>query len=225
MNIVLTRERGFNGSLRPFTPPSAIVHEVPLTKTLYRARTQVQQDLEDSGHYQSFWSLVVTSPRSADYLETAIHACQRDVSVFSVGRATTRAIASHDIAVAGEAETTAGELAALIRRGPVLQLGARAMRDELPRALEERGVIVVRVACYETVPADLANAQQELLASADVVFIGAPSTWGVAQSFVARDAWVVVPGPTTGNVVRQTHDRVIEGWEPALVDVLQSLDL
>jgi uroporphyrinogen-III synthase len=113
------------------------------------------------------------------------------VSVFSVGRATTRAIASHDIAVAGEAETTAGELAALIRRGPVLQLGARAMRDELPRALEERGVIVVRVACYETVPADLANAQQELLASADVVFIGAPSTWGVAQSFVARDAWFV----------------------------------
>lgn len=224
MNIVLTRESGFNGGLRPFTPRSAIVHEVPLTRTLYRPRADVQADLEDSGHYQSFWSLVVTSPRSADYLETAIHACQRDVAVFSVGRATTRVITSHDIAVAAEAEATAAQLAELIRRGPVLQLGARAMRDELPEALEKRGIIVVHVACYETVPAELTSAQREVLANADVVFIGAPSTWGVARDYVARDAWVVVPGPTTGEVVRQTHERVLEGWGPSLANVLESLE-
>jgi len=224
VNIVLTRERGFNGGLRPFIPRSATVDEVPLTRTLYRPRTEVQADLENSGHYRSFWSLVVTSPRSADYLETAIHACQRRVAVFSVGPATTRAIVSRDIAVAAQSESTAAQLADQIRRGPVLELGARAMRDELSQALEQRGIEVTRVACYETVPADLTSAQRDVLARADVVFIGAPSTWGVARDYVARDAWVVVPGPTTGDVVRHTHERVLEGWEPSLVEILANLE-
>lgn len=223
VNIVLTREDGFNGTLRALTPSSAIVREVPLTRTLYRALTDVQAELENSGHYQSFWSLVVTSPRSADYFDTAIRACQRGVSIFSVGPATTRALASHDIAVTGEADATAGDLATLIRRGPVLEVGARTMRDELPAALEGRGIIVVRVACYETVPVELTSAQRDVLANADVVFIGAPSTWGVAQGIVSSEAWVVVPGPTTGDVVRQTHGRVLEGWEPTLRDVLSGL--
>jgi hypothetical protein len=34
---------------------------------------------------------------------------------------------------------------------------------------------------------------------------------------------VVVPGPTTGVVVREQHERVIEGWGPSLRERLNVL--
>ena len=67
--------------------------------------------------------------------------------------------------------------------------------------------------------------QRETLAGADVLFIGAPSAWDVAKAYVSKNAWVVVPGPSTGDAVRASHDRVLEGWEPAIRDVLATLEV
>jgi uroporphyrinogen-III synthase len=225
VKIVLTRESGYNGELRNFTPPSAIVHEVPLTTTKYRARGDVEAELEASEYFRAFWSLVVTSARSGDYVESAMRALRRGAAVFSVGRATTRLLVSHDIVVSAQSETTALDLAPLVRRGPVLELGAAQSRDELRRALEARGLVVEHVSCYETVAMELSTSQRETLAHADVVFIGAPSAWEVAKDFVPRTAWVVVPGPTTGDAVREVHSRVLEGWDPSIRDALATLEL
>ncbi|MFZ1063628.1 MAG: uroporphyrinogen-III synthase [Acidimicrobiales bacterium] len=225
MKIVLTREAGHNGELRALTPPSAIVEEVPLTTTKYRERGDVEAQLEASAYYRAFWSLVVTSARSGDYVESAMRALRRGAAVYSVGPATTRLLVSHDIVVSAESATTALDLAPLVRRGPVLELGAAAAREDLSRALRERGLIVEHVACYETVAMELSTAQRETLALADVVFIGAPSAWSVAKDFVAPSSWVVVPGVTTGDVVREVHARVLEGWDPSLRDTLAGLEL
>jgi len=225
VKIVLTRESGLNGALRTFTPPSAIVHEVPLTRTMYRALADVEAELESSEYFRVFRSLVVTSARSGDYVESAMRALRKGAAVFSVGRATTRLLVSHDIVVTGESESSALDLAAFVRRGPVLQLGAVAVRDELSHALQERGLVVQHVACYETVAMELTSQQRETLANADVVFIGAPSAWEVAKDYVSPGAWVVVPGSTTGDAVRASHDQVLEGWEPAIRDVLATLEV
>jgi hypothetical protein len=72
---------------------------------------------------------------------------------------------------------------------------------------------------------ELTSQQRETLANADVVFIGAPSAWEVAKDYVSRGAWVVVPGSTTGDAVRASHDQVLEGWEPAIRDVLATLEV
>jgi uroporphyrinogen-III synthase len=97
------------------------------------------------------------------------------------------------------------------------------MRDELTVALQSRGVKVTTLTCYETLPAVLRADEERILQAADVVFIGAPSAWLVASAFVSANSWVVVPGATTGEVVRRQHERVIEGWGPALREHLLAL--
>ncbi|HEY5120293.1 MAG TPA: hypothetical protein VII84_01835, partial [Acidimicrobiales bacterium] len=46
----------------------------------------------------------------------------------------------------------------------------------------------------------------------DVVFIGAPSAWRVARALVSSHVWVLVPGRTTLDVVKEDHERVLVGW-------------
>ena len=53
MKIVLTRESGYNGSLRTFTPPSAMTYEVPLTRTMYRSLVDVEAELEACEQFRS----------------------------------------------------------------------------------------------------------------------------------------------------------------------------
>jgi hypothetical protein len=86
--------------------------------------------------------------------------------------------------------------------------------------LESKDLDVVALACYETWPAMLKASDDQILRSGDVVFIGAPSAWVVAQGLVRPDAVVVVPGATTAEVVRGSHDNVIEGWGPDLKERL-----
>ncbi len=167
---------------------------------------------------------MVTSTRSGDYVEIAMRALKSGASVFSVGRSTTRLLVSHGITVTGEANSTSAELAEFIHRGPVLLLGAEVMRDELPRALMERGLTVTKISCYETVAAELNDLQREALMLADVVFVGAPSAWSVARDVVPASAWVVVPGTTTGEFVRADHERVLEGWDTSTLEALATLD-
>ena len=107
----------------------------------------------------------------------------------------------------------------------MLLLGAKVMRDELGEALHKSGLRIEHVACYETLPVLPDATGAAALREAQVVFVGAPSAWRVAQVFITTSTWVVVPGPTTGAVVRAQHERVIEGWAPTLRDTLRSLDL
>jgi uroporphyrinogen-III synthase len=143
--------------------------------------------------------------------------------VLVVGTATAHALEDESIDVGLIGEGGAADLAPAVNEGPVLLLGAASMRDELERELVTRGLVVERLACYETVPADLSGAEQAALANADVVFIGAPSAWSVAQDFVSERTLVVVPGPTTATAVQRNHPRVVEGWGPHLREVLRSL--
>lgn len=223
MKVVLTREAGHNETLRAFVPEASSVLEVPLTATTYYDTADVAASLASRAE-TVFRSLVVTSARSERYLELVAKALAPDAEVFSVGAASTRALASHGLRAIAEAEHGAEELGAFITKGPVLVLGAKVMRGELGERLDKSGLRIEHLACYETVGVTPDEAGAAALRDADVVFIGAPSAWRIAQAFIATSTWVVVPGATTGGEVRARHDRVIEGWGPDLRATLVALE-
>jgi len=225
VNVVVTREAGKNDPLRAWLPPEAAVTEVPLTTTTYLELDAVRAALEESPGYGRYHSLVVTSERSADYVETALRASAPDVEVFSVGPTTANALGVRDVPVHHQGAGSADSLAPRIARGPVLLLGARSMREELGAVLRAKGLEVVAIACYETVGAQLDPREKVSLHEADVLFVGAPSAWVVAREHVAPATWVVVPGASTGAVVRVDHRRVIEGWGPQLRTRLTELTI
>ncbi len=223
MKVVLTREAGHNETLRAFVPETSSVTEVPLTNTRYYEAADVAASLASRGETM-FRSLVVTSARSERYLELVAKVLAPDAEVFSVGAASTRSLIVHGLRVTVEAEHGAEELAAYITKGPVLVLGAKVMRGELGERLDKSGLRIEHLACYETVGATPDAAGEAALRDADVVFIGAPSAWRIAQEFIATSTWVVVPGATTGGEVRAQHERVIEGWGPDLQATLVALE-
>ncbi len=223
MNVVVTREAGKNDPLLAWLPPGATVAVIPLTTTTYFDLDDVRAALARSPGHGKYRSLVVTSERSADYVEMALRASAPDVEVFSVGPTTASALGSRDVIVHQQGEGTADLLAPRIVRGPVLMLGATSMRDELGKALRAKSLEVVAIACYETVGVFLEEGDQQTVRDADVLFIGAPSAWAVAGEHVAPDTWVVVPGASTGAVVGVDHPRVIEGWGPHLRNRLAEL--
>jgi len=215
VNVVVTRETGKNDDLRSWLPPDATVFEVPLTKTTYYDNDVVRAALDVSPSSGEYRSLVVTSARSAAYVESALRASAPDVEVYSVGPATSVALKTYQV-VSVHGEGSAASLANLIVNGPVLMIGAKEMREELPAALHERSLEVVMIACYETVGLSLLSSDVEMLRDADVILIGAPSAWAVAREHVSKNTWVVVPGAPTATAVRDDHARVIEGWGPDL---------
>jgi uroporphyrinogen-III synthase len=223
VNIVVTREDGKNDTLMAWLPTGVMVDEVPLTTTLYFDPDDVRAALASSPASGTFRSLVVTSERGAHYVEIARHASTSDVEVFGVGATTSSALTTRGIRVHAQGDGSADALAPYISRGPVLLLGAQSMREELITALREKGLEVETVACYETVGLALDPSDAATLRNADVIFIGAPSAWTVAREYVKSDAWVVVPGATTGATVRFDHARVIEGWGPQLKTRLAEL--
>ncbi len=217
MRVVVTREAGRNDTLRDWLPEDAQVSEVPLTTTRPFDPEEVRAALHDDEHFGTFQVLVLTSSRSAPYRDVARGALAEGALVVSVGAATT---SEADVVGSGGAM----DVASAIVDGPVLLLGASSMRDELPSALRAKGLSVTTLACYETLAVTLTDADQRTLRSADVVVIGAPSAWAVGGPFVSEAAWVVVPGATTAAAVRQTHERIIEGWGPALRERLVGLE-
>lgn len=222
MLVVVTREAGRNDSPREWLTPAATILEVPLTTTSYRPVADVARDLGRVAVAGPFAVLAVTSARSRDYLEVAWRACAPDAEVWTVGPATSAAVAAAGLAVTGEAPS-ARALAERVTRGPVLVLGARAMRDELPAELTVRGIDARVVACYETVPVELDEAARTELARADAILIGAPSAWRVARDAVRPATWVVVPGETTAAAVRADHPRVLVGWRAEVARRLEEL--
>jgi uroporphyrinogen-III synthase len=223
MRVVVTRERGHNAELVSWVPEDASLVEVPLTTTRYFDSDEVHDTLRASRHFGHFRALVVTSARSALYVALARDALAPGGTVLSVGTATARALENEDVDVDVVGDTGAVDLDAAIADGPVLLLGAAAMRDELATTLVGRGVVVEKLACYETVPVPLTPDDEIALREAEVVFIGAPSAWFVASRYLEPQAWVVVPGATTASVVSRDHERVIVGWDPALRDRLAAL--
>ena len=223
MNVVLTREAGRNDGLRAWLPPKTTVTEVPLTTTRYFDLVDVRVALDAAPLSGTYQTLVVTSWRSVSYVEAALRASANDVEVYCVGPTTASALADRGLHVHARGEGSAKDLAPEISRGPVLMLGAKAMRDELAAALRAKGLDVALVACYETIERALDPSAVEALHRADVLFIGAPSAWAVARRYVANTTWVVVPGASTGAAVRADHPRVIEGWGPQLRAHLDTL--
>ena len=197
-------------------PEGALVTEVPLTVSSYVALVDVEAELADQISYGQYEALVVTSARAQNYVDIALRALAKDAAVYSVGVATTHALHNQGVTTHVESRSRARDLAPLLEKGPVLVLGAREMRDELYRDLVRRSIEVTRLVCYETRPLQLQSRQVDDLREADIVLIGAPSAWSVARPHIEPGTWVVVPGPTTGDVVRVTHERVIEGWDETL---------
>jgi uroporphyrinogen-III synthase len=210
--VALTRERGHNEELRHVVAEVAEVAELPLTTTVFRPLDDVAAQINALKHFGDFRSLVVTSARCARYVALVTDALVDGHDVFSVGPSTTAALESAGLSVTGESSTTALDLADVITRSPVVLLAATGGRRELCEELARRHLQPHVVECYSTVDVVLDEGGQELLGRADVVFIGAPSAWRVARRFVSAHAWVLVPGATTLDEVREDHERVLVGW-------------
>jgi uroporphyrinogen-III synthase len=223
VRAVLTREAGLNDELRSWLPDAAVVDEVPLTSTRYFEAGEVDEALRASKHYGSFAALVVSSARSAAYVPLAMEALREGGRVLAVGNVSATALKAEGVGVDVVGKGGALGLAPAVTEGPVLLLGVATPRNELRAALDAKGIEVTALACYETSRAILQTSDEKALREGDVVFIGAPSAWSVAQALVRADALVVVPGATTGDIVRQTHERVLEGWGPDLREQLASL--
>jgi uroporphyrinogen-III synthase len=223
VHVVVTRERGMNDTLISWLPDTATVYEVPLTTTRYFDADEVQVMLRVDEHYGDYRALVVSSARSVRYVDIAREALSEGGITLSVGSATSRALERENVDVDVVGHGGAADLALAINEGPVLLLGAAAMRDDLSEALEAKGIEATQLACYETVPEDLGVYDVKILRKADVIFIGAPSAWLVAGAHVPEHAWVIVPGATTGDIVRRQHQWVIEGWGPGLREQLSAL--
>jgi uroporphyrinogen-III synthase len=223
MHVVVTRELGSNDSLLGWLPDDVTTSEVPLTTTRYFDTEEVLLELNASERFGSYRALVVTSARSALYVALARSALGEGGRVLSVGSATAKALENDDVESDVVGDGGAIDLVGDVDEGPVLILGAANMRPELATALEARGIAVSKLTCYETLPAVLSHDDEAEIRRADVLFIGAPSAWLVAKSFVGETTWVVVPGLTTAQSVRREHTRVIEGWGPELRQHLRAL--
>jgi uroporphyrinogen-III synthase len=223
VRVVLAREHGHNEGLRAWLPDGVDVREVPLTTTHYLDLNDVREALLSTPFVGDYHALVVTSARSARYVEVAKEGLSRDARIFSVGSATSLALDGVAADADVEGEGGARDLAAQILEGPVLLLGAATTRAELPAALRARGLEVTKLVGYETRPAVLSAEDVQALKNVDVVFVGAPSAWQVAEGLIDERALVVVPGETTGNEVRRSHERVFVGWGPATLEHLRTL--
>ncbi len=224
MLVVLTREVGFNDQVRGWIGREIDVVEAPLTTTIFHDVEDVRRDIAATSLVGRFRALAVTSVRTRAYIAPALAALAEGAGVYSVGVATTHMLEEEGVVVAGVAASRAQDLAALIDEGPVLHVCARDARPELSTALAAKRVDVVPVVAYETVEVPVSDDVAWLLARADVIVIGAPSSWSVARTYVSSSSWVVVPGATTAAEVKRDHARVIEAWGPELGNVLATLD-
>jgi len=222
--VVLTREAGFNDQVRQWIGGVGDVVEAPLTTTIFHDVEDVRREITATALAGQFAALAVTSVRARAYVAVAVAALAEGAGVYSVGLATTHMLEEEGVTVAGVATSRAQDLATLIDVGPVLHVCARDARPELSTALAAKGVDVVPVIAYETVAVSVSDDVAWLLARADVLVIGAPSSWSVARTYVSSSSWVVVPGATTAAEVKRDHARVIEVWGPELGNVLTTLD-
>ncbi|MBU6494970.1 MAG: uroporphyrinogen-III synthase [Acidobacteria bacterium] len=208
VRVVVVREWEHGDSVaRWLTIP---FHRVAATRTEIRATNDVRREVAISAAGAAW--LVVTSARSVEPLGDARDLVAPATRLAAVGEVTASAL--RDAGWSPDVVGTSGALSLLevLTPSPVLLVGAEQMRPELSDALERRGVEVRRVTLYRTVPRALSDEERQLLANAEVVLVGAPSTWRVVAPDVAPGAVVVVPGETTRRDVLKDHDDVLVGW-------------
>ena len=208
MRVVLTREAGKNESLHWMIPAVAEISEVPLTQTVYFSIPAFEAALVDIHDSKA---IAISSARAARFVTPALEKLG-DLPLYCVGESTAAALRECGISPRWVGAGGATELARAIPEGLVLFIGAKASREELGVEFFKRGIELQLAACYETIPAELSMNSQAVLAGAEVIFIGAPSAWAVARSFVRKECLVVTSGATTGAIVRETHDYTIDGW-------------
>jgi uroporphyrinogen-III synthase len=187
-----------------------------LTTTREFEVTEVDRALDGLG--DDLQSIVVTSARAAMFVARAQQRFPRAL-VVAVGPATLRALELQGVSdVRTSPALSATSIAAMDLAAPVLSLGALLPRPELANGLSARGLAHTHVAVYETVPRVLTTTDQELLATSDVVVIGAPSAWAVASPHVRPETVVVAQGTTTAEVVRATHPAVVMAATPEEIE-------
>jgi uroporphyrinogen-III synthase len=174
--------------------------------------------VEEAGLGEDPQSIVVTSARAAMFVTRAHQRFPRAL-VVAVGPATLRALELQGVSDARLSPAlSATSIASMDLAAPVLSLGALHPRPELANGLAARGLTHTHVAVYETVPRVLTSTDQELLATSDVVVIGAPSAWAVASPHIRPETVVVAQGTTTAEVVRATHPAVVMAATPEEIE-------
>jgi len=219
VRVVLTREAGMNDSLRWLLPPESQVVEVPLTHTKYLGDESI---LEQVQSVVGMKTVAITSARSVRALSGPL----RDFShlpIYCVGEATAKSLRESGIEPAWVGTNGAAELANEIPSGPVLFVGAKENREELAEALARRTIELHSVSSYETLPVELTEGEIVEIGSADVLFIGAPSAWSVAEQFVGEKTVIVAKGETTAQVVKVSHPETIVGWGSETKEILAEL--
>ena len=214
--VILTREPPQNDEVRLRLEGRYFVQELPLTTTREFEVPEVDRALDGLGDDPQ--SIVVTSARAAMFVARAQQRfpCAH---VVAVGPTTLRALELQGVSDAHTSPAlSATSIAAMELAAPVLSLGALHPRPELANGLAARGLAHRHVAVYETVPRVLTITDQELLATSDVVVIGAPSAWAVAAPHIRPETVVVAQGTTTAEAVRETHPAVVMAATPEEIE-------
>ena len=207
VRVVVVRERGRHEEVATWLEePFA---SVAATRTVERSDDDVRRDLIPAAAGASW--IVVTSSRSVVVLTRVRDVVGPATRVAAVGESTARALDAAgwrvDLVGEGGALSLADGVAS-----PVLLVGAAHPRTELDDELTRRGVEVRRGVLYSTESVSLDARDRRLLGDADVIVLGAPSSWRVVAPFVREEAVVVVPGETTRSEVALDHERVVVGW-------------
>jgi uroporphyrinogen-III synthase len=223
--VVLTREPPRNDVLRAALGGLAEVVEVPLTATAFRTEQSVAEELAAKVTTAPA-CVVVTSSRSARFVAAALAVSNPDAPLIVVGEDSAASVRGavgdrRNIVVAPGRSATS--VAQCVPDGPALALSAAHPRPELDAELARRGIELVRVACYSTIPVRLVLEQREVLAAADVVVVAAPSAWAVARSVVSHDATVVALGMTTADAVARDHLHVVTAGDDPLGTIARTL--
>ena len=204
MNVVLTRERPRNDTLRKILGLAMDVAEVPATETVHFPVADVVATCRIEPR-----TIIVTSTRGAE-VAAALAASSSPESIIAVGATSAARLVElglRDVHYAGE-EGARG-VAALTFSGPVVTVGALHTRPELGAVLQDRGLEFQHLAAYETKARTLSDADVEALGGADFVVVAAPSAWSVVGPHVSPDATVIVRGQTTFEVVQADHSMVV----------------
>ncbi|CAB4870475.1 unannotated protein [freshwater metagenome] len=214
--VTLTREPPRNDEVRRRLEGRCFVQELPLTTTREFEMAEVDRALDGLGDDPQ--SIVVTSARAAMFVARAQQRFPRAI-VVTVGPATLRALELQGVSGAHLSPAlSATSIAAMDLATPVLSLGALHPRPELANGLAARGLAHTHVAVYETTPRVLTSMDQDLLATSDVVVIGAPSAWAVASPHIRPETVVVAQGTTTAEAVRETHSAVVMAATPEEIE-------
>ena len=174
--------------------------------------------------------LLLSSARGVDALDSHPE-LKRARRIAVVGPTTEAALEQRGCRADIVASGTGGvELADLVLlqpsdSGPLLFVGAQSPAGGLVERLTAAGREVVQAASYQTVPRDLHDDEIQLVKTAEIMVVAAPS--GVAALHnrpTGRDLVMVATGPTTSRAARDAGFRVVEAATPAIDDLIEALE-